>query len=347
MHRHFIATIVAATALVPAAAFAQQSCEQQRSGRVVGTVAGAGIGAVLGSVIAGHGDKTTGAIIGGVGGALIGNQVTKPDADCAHAYGYYDSNNRWHATAVSRTAAKGYYDRDGQWVDGTPNGYYDGSGRWNPASGDGSANGYYESGGHWIPASANGYYDRNNSWVAGTASGYYDSRGRWVAGSTTGHYNASGRWISGTAGGRPDASGNWMADPQPGYYDSDGRWRAGATSGYYDGQGRWIATSFDSRSYGTDANSGGERDRAGMRRSIEDREARIEQRIRMASMQRTLSRYETNRAFRELNAIRRQESSMRHVQGQLSARDEATIQARLTRLSDRLRLSREEARADY
>ena len=183
--------------------------------------------------------------------------------------------------------------------------------------------------------------------VAGTASGYYDSRGRWVAGSTTGHYNASGRWISGTAGGRPDASGNWMADPQPGYYDSDGRWRAGATSGYYDGQGRWIATSSDSRSYGTDANSGGERDRAGMRRSIEDREARIEQRIRMASMQRTLSRYETNRAFRELNAIRRQESSMRHVQGQLSARDEATIQARLTRLSDRLRLSREEARADY
>lgn len=347
MRRYFMTTIVAATALVPAAAFAQQSCEQQRSSRVVGTVAGAGIGAVLGSVIAGRGDRTTGAIIGGVGGALIGNQVTKSDADCAHAYGYYDSNNRWHATGVSRTAAKGYYDRDGQWIDGAPNGYYDASGRWNASSGDGSANGYYESGGHWVPVSANGYYDRNNSWVAGTASGYYDSRGRWVAGSTTGHYNTSGRWISGTASGRPDVSGNWIADPQPGHYDSNGRWRTGATLGFYDGRGRWIATSSGAQSYGTEADHHGQRDHADMPRSIHDRAARIEQRIRTASSQRTLSRSETARALRELNSIRRQETNMRHVRGQLSARDEATIQDRLARLSDRLRLSREEARADY
>jgi hypothetical protein len=162
-----------------------------------------------------------------------------------------------------------------------------------------------------------------------------------------GNYNASGRWISGSSSGRPDASGNWMADPQPGHYDSNGRWRAGATSGFYDGQGRWITTSSDTRSYGRDANSGGERDRAGLHRSIEDRAARLEQRIRTASSQRALSRSETGRALRELSSIRRQETRMRHVRGQLSARDEAIIQDRLTRLSDRLRLSREQARADY
>ena len=102
----------------------QSSCERQRSGRVVGTVAGAGIGAVLGNVIAGQGDKTLGTVIGGVGGGILGNQITKPDADCKHALGYYDKQNRWHASAIEANNARGYYNRDGDWVDGAPNGYY-------------------------------------------------------------------------------------------------------------------------------------------------------------------------------------------------------------------------------
>ena len=111
-------------------ASAQQTCEQRSNDRVIGTVAGAGIGALLGSAIAGRGDKTAGAVIGGLGGGVVGNQVTRSNADCAHAYGYYDRNNAWHANDVRAENATGYYDRNGQWVNGAPNGSYDREGRW-------------------------------------------------------------------------------------------------------------------------------------------------------------------------------------------------------------------------
>jgi hypothetical protein len=134
---------LAAAALIPTFAFAQSSCEQQRDNRVVGTVAGAGLGALVGSAIAPRGDRGTGAVIGAVGGGLIGNQVTRPDADCAHAYGYYDHGNQWHANAVGAGMARGYYDHDGQWIEGAPNGYYDQGNRWVASN----ASGYYETDG--------------------------------------------------------------------------------------------------------------------------------------------------------------------------------------------------------
>ena len=131
MRKHLLAAGIAAAVLYPSMAFAQTTtCEQQQSNRVVGTVAGAGIGAIIGSAVAGHGNRTTGAIIGAVGGGVVGNQLTRGGADCSHAYGYYDNQSRWHATNVERSAATGYYDRDGVWVEGPPNGYYDGDGRW-------------------------------------------------------------------------------------------------------------------------------------------------------------------------------------------------------------------------
>lgn len=29
---------------------------------------------------------------------MVGNQITRSDADCAHASGYHDQRNQWHAT---------------------------------------------------------------------------------------------------------------------------------------------------------------------------------------------------------------------------------------------------------
>ena len=71
--------------------------------------------------VAGRDDRTAGAVIGGLAGALIGNQVARGSAsatvgiDCSRAYGYYDSNNMWHATDVARSDAQGYYDRNGNY----------------------------------------------------------------------------------------------------------------------------------------------------------------------------------------------------------------------------------------
>ena len=177
-----------------------------------------------------------------------------------------------------------------------------------------------------MPASADGYYDANGQWIAGTAGGYYDSRGRWVAGATMGHYDSNGRWMVGAASGHRDSAGVWMSADKPGYYDNRGRWHAGATSGYYDGQGRWIA-----RPSGTNGTG------SGMPREIRAREAWLERYIRSAGSEGNLSRMDTNRALRDLSSIRRSEQYMRRDrQGALSRRDQAMINMRLDRLSNRL-----------
>jgi len=329
MRKHILAAGIAAAVLFPSMAFAQTTtCEQQQSNRVVGTVAGAGIGAVLGSAIAGHGNRTAGAVIGAVGGGVVGNQLTRGTADCSHAYGYYDDQSRWHANNVDRTAAAGYYDRNGVWVDGAPNGYYDGQGRWVAADSNAGQSGYYDRDGHWVPASANGYYDVNGQWIANTASGYYDNNGRWVPGPATGNYDASGRWIPGAQSGHRDVSGMWVADPQPGYHDADGRWHAGAATGYYDGAGRWIATS----AYRADDNNWND-----ARTDTRAREARLQQRISDGLANGTLSRFDARRSSRTLASISRRDTNLRGSEDRLNRRDEQSIQAQLDDLSASLR----------
>jgi hypothetical protein len=138
MRKHLLIAGLAAAALIPTLANAQQSCEDRAANRVAGTVVGAGIGAILGSAVAGHGDRGTGAVIGGLGGGLIGNQASRGGADCRHAYGYYDNNGAWHANAVARSDARGYYDRNGAWIQGAPSGGWDDHGRWVASN----ANGY-------------------------------------------------------------------------------------------------------------------------------------------------------------------------------------------------------------
>jgi uncharacterized protein YcfJ len=111
MRRLVFAASIAAAALVSTAASAetrsQATCEQQASTRVIATVAGAGVGGVIGNVVAGQGDKTLGTVIGAAAGALIGNQAAKPSRECNDAYGYYDQANRWHASGVSAADARG------------------------------------------------------------------------------------------------------------------------------------------------------------------------------------------------------------------------------------------------
>jgi hypothetical protein len=60
--------------------YAANGCERDRSNnRAAATVAGAGLGALAGSAIAGNSSNTEGAIAGGVAGAVIGNQLAKGD----------------------------------------------------------------------------------------------------------------------------------------------------------------------------------------------------------------------------------------------------------------------------
>ncbi|HTI67304.1 MAG TPA: glycine zipper 2TM domain-containing protein [Caulobacteraceae bacterium] len=346
MCKHLFVAGIAAAALIPTFALAQQSCEQQSGARVAGTVVGAGVGALLGNAIAGRGDRTAGTIIGGVGGAVIGNQVTKPDADCAHAYGYYDSNNIWHATGVDRAQAQGYFDRNGTWIQGAPNGYYDGQNR-------------------YVPVAATSYYDQNGQLVGGYAPGHYDANGRWVAGAAIGRYDANGRWMPGEANGRRDANGVWVADAQTGYYDENGRWRAGQVTGYYDPQGRWMGTQLAAetrRADAADARAAAANDRAdradnranarddrryddtvwrGAPDGVRQRVAWLDQRVRRGQTNGTLSRDEANRVLRSLNALRLEERGQRHYQGQLDDRVEVRLQAKLDLVNDNIQWRRQ------
>lgn len=343
MRKTLLAAGIAAAALLPTFALAQQTCEQQQhNNRIAGTVIGAGLGAVLGSQVSGNGARTEGSVIGAIGGAIAGNQIAKSRSNCAspNAYGYYDTNGAWHANSVDRASAAGYYDRDGRWVDGAPNGYYDGQNRWIAANTNASASGYYDRNGRYVPASAGGYYDVNGQWVGASASGYY-SNGRWVAGPATGHYDANGRWIAGSSPGRRAANGAWVADAQTGYYDSNGRWVAGQAYGYYDGQGRWIATAPSAGGYGQNASYQQGSGWAGAPMDVRGRQAWLSDRVQRGLNDGTLSRAEAAQANRSLSAISRQERGMRHYRnGQLGTRDAAIIQAKLDRVAATIRADR-------
>lgn len=125
MRKTFLVAGLAIATLIPSIASAQATCEQRKANRVAGTVVGAGLGAILGSAIAGRGDRNEGAVIGALGGGLAGNQLSKSNGDCRHAYGYYDNDNQWHTNAIRQSDARGYYDRNGVWVDGAPSGRWD------------------------------------------------------------------------------------------------------------------------------------------------------------------------------------------------------------------------------
>jgi hypothetical protein len=274
MRKYIFAASTAAIALVATPAVAQTrsqaTCEQQSTTQVVATVAGAGVGGVIGNAVAGRGDKTLGTVIGAAAGALAGNQLARPSRDCSHAYGYYDQDARWHATGVSSVDARGYYDREGAWVEGPPAGRYGTDNRWISNGGSRDNYGAYRPSGEWVPAMAEGYYDRDGQWVglSGTgaydrvnatplqparradAYGYYDVQGEWHAsvvaqGRATGYYDRDNRWVAGAPNGYYDERRNWVptrADGSAsGSYDRQNRWIPASSNGYFDDRGQWVA----------------------------------------------------------------------------------------------------------
>lgn len=349
MNSRILFTGIALSILTPSVAMAQDDgCRRDGNGRIVGTAIGAGAGGVLGNVIAGRGDKAEGSIIGAVVGAVIGNQVSKSNrGDCRTAYGFFDEQGRWHATGVNANEARGYYDRNGAWVEGQPNGYYD-NGRWVIASGDRDSAGYIDRDGHWVPASSVGYYDRNNRWVGGTATGYYDTNGRWVAGPTRGRYDARGRWIAGDTGYANENSANWNAVEQPGYYDN-GRWVAGRVYGYYDARGRWVSTrdnSNQSSGYRAEAQyrpGSGQYDLSQMPGDISARISWMRDYVNTAAQSQQMDRTNAQYARRELAAIEAQNRQFNR-DGRFTQREEQMIDRRLDRLTNRIQKNNRQAR---
>jgi uncharacterized protein YcfJ len=328
MRNWMIAAGVAALAMGQAAQ-AETVCKQDNTGRTVATIAGAGIGAILGRVIDGGRHKEVGTIVGGVAGGVAGNQLAKGGDKCQVSYGYYDESGRWHANRISDREAQGYYDRDNRWVTGAPNGYYDRNNRWVAFDGDGQYAGYRDRDGRYVPVGVSGYYAADGEWVQAGAPGYYD-RGRWVAGPASGTYDANGRWIPDSRTGSP--VGYWEARSAPGYYDENGRWVRGQTTGYYDSRGRWV--------------SQGQVNMAARNMDVDTRAARIEQRIERQRDRGLISKSEASRARSELASIRRDEDNMRRSGNRLTANEESVLHQRLDRLTQQLRADRNGERWD-
>ena len=325
----WVAGIAVAT-LLPSMAFAQDRCEQQRDNRnTTGAVIGGVLGAIAGGSVASDKNRTEGAVLGGVVGAIAGNAIARSSADCDRAYGYYDTNGQWHANDRRVGQASGYFDREGRFVNGQPNGYYD-NGRWVEVR---DAGGYNDRDGRWVPAASNGYYDSRGQWVAGTSAGYYDN-GRWVSGPAQGYYDRNGRWMRGEAPGRRDSNGVWVADAQPGYYDN-GRWVSGETRGYYDSQGRWMRLDGGTQVYVQADNRGGNWSGADTRR----RASMLGDFIRDARNDGQLTRRESRNAMTTLAEISRSDEQMRRRNGgRLGPRGMRAINARLDSLARNVRM---------
>jgi hypothetical protein len=329
MHKFMIAAGIAALAMGQSVQ-AETVCKQDSTGRTVATIAGAGIGAILGRVIDGGRHKEVGTIVGGVAGGVAGNQLAKGGDKCQVSYGYYDESGRWHANRISEREAQGYYDRDNRWVAGAPNGYYDRNNRWTAFDGDAQYSGYRDRDGRWVPVGVSGYYAADSQWVQATAPGYYDTRGRWVAGPTSGSYDANGRWVAGGRSGEP--VGYWEARSAPGYYNANGRWVRGQTTGYYDARGRWV--------------SQGAVNVAARNMDVDTRAARIEDRIARQRDRGVLSKSDARRASSELASIRRDETNMRRSGNRLTPNEESVLHQRLDKLTQQLRADRNDDRWD-
>jgi hypothetical protein len=332
MYKLMLVAGLAAAALTPSLAFAQQTCEQQQSNQVLTAAAGAGVGALTGAAIAPRHDRAVGAIVGAGVGTALGAEVGRPNADCAHAYGFYDRHNQWHARMTNRADARGYYDRDGAWVYGAPNGYYSSEGRWVAASGDALASGYYDDQGRWTPASADGFYDDRGQWVS-SVSGHYEG-GVWVAGHASGAYDTNGRWMPGARRGHADADGVWVSDAQAGYYDNDHHWRAGPVRGYYDAHGLWVAAAPSAGAYAAPASFDGD-----ARRDLDAQEVWLERRIQGAARDGALSHADVVRYTDQLGSIRIEETGMRDGQNRLTPSGERHLQLRLDQLRSNVRAS--------
>ena len=112
-----IAGLALAVAAVPAAS--QAACQKRTNGTVIGALGGA----LLGSAVAGRGDRTEGALIGGAAGGLVGNQVSKCKNKTYSSRSYQRARTYDRAAydspryaAACRMETRAYYDAYGQRV---------------------------------------------------------------------------------------------------------------------------------------------------------------------------------------------------------------------------------------
>ena len=109
---------LAALAFVPTLASAQEShreCVEHKQGNeVAGAVIGGIGGALLGNAIGHGGGREGGTIIGGVGGAAAGAAIAGSSVHCGeNRYGWYDDRGSW---VPRQRYDRGWYGPDGVWV---------------------------------------------------------------------------------------------------------------------------------------------------------------------------------------------------------------------------------------
>ena len=111
-----IAMIAGLAMAIVAAPAAEAACQKRTNGTVIGALGGA----LLGSAVAGRGDRSEGALIGGAAGGLVGNQVSK----CRRAPARTYSRTRSYQSAAKsppraptcRYENRAYYDAYGDVV---------------------------------------------------------------------------------------------------------------------------------------------------------------------------------------------------------------------------------------
>jgi uncharacterized protein YcfJ len=121
MRHTFVVLGLTALVMAPSFASARDYCaEAAHNRRVTGTVVGGIGGALIGQAIS---HNTAGTVLGGVGGAVVGNQIAR--TSCDHHYAYhahasqrYDDQRAaaYGAPAGCRYESRPYYDERGQMV---------------------------------------------------------------------------------------------------------------------------------------------------------------------------------------------------------------------------------------
>lgn len=111
-----IAVIAGLAMAIVAAPAAEAACQKRTNGTIIGALGGA----LLGSTVAGRGDRTEGALIGGAAGGLVGNQVSKCRRAPARSYSrtrsYQSAAYRAPRAPTCRYENRAYYDAYGDVV---------------------------------------------------------------------------------------------------------------------------------------------------------------------------------------------------------------------------------------
>ena len=110
-----ITGLAAAFAVTAAPVAADAACQKRTNGTIIGALGGA----LVGSAVAGRGDRTEGALIGGAAGGLVGNQVSKCRRSSSRAYqrpARPAQRASYDRAPSCRTETRAFYDHYGRVV---------------------------------------------------------------------------------------------------------------------------------------------------------------------------------------------------------------------------------------